>query len=96
MIFSQQIIIMVAYVASVLKKKAEEEESVPMSEIVNLGNKGLEQSVRPRNASGKDTQLKFCMSYIITLIIATIKKSVYMIHLVLLVMQGRTKSSPFF
>ena len=62
MIFSLQI--MVACVASVLKKTAEEEESVPMSEIVNLANKGLEQNVRPRNASAKDKQLKFCMSYL--------------------------------
>lgn len=57
MIFSHQI--MVAYVASVLKKTTEEEESVPMSKIVNLANKGLEPSVRPLNASGKGKQLKF-------------------------------------
>ena len=50
---------MVAYVASVLKKTIEEEESVPMSKIVNLANKGLEPSVRPWNASGKGKQLKF-------------------------------------
>ena len=50
MIFSHQII--VAYVASVLKETTEEEESVPMSKIVNLANKGLEPS-------GKGKQLKF-------------------------------------
>ena len=53
MIFSHQI--MVAYVASVLKKtkkrktknEKEEEESVPMSKIVNLVNKGMNRALDP-------------------------------------------------
>ena len=50
---------MVAYVASVLKKTTEKEESVPMNKIVNLANQGLEPSVRPWNATGNGKQLKF-------------------------------------